>query len=219
MILQPSTAQSSSRRLREATKEDIPEVVAIHSQVFPNTVMTQLGRNYLKDYYRKVLSFRGGIILVAEIDGVLMGFASGLIQPELFYRTIVKTGWKTVGYVLKGVFLKPRLLSVIPYSIARVFRSTPRTNQENTCEMSFIAMLPEAAGKGVGKELAIEFVKHSRERGATVVKLTTHAESNEATNNFYTSLGFTIHRTFRQCHGCLTNEYVFPTSIPRSSGL
>jgi len=203
--------------IREGTVDDIPQMVDIHSRVFPDTLMANLGRDYLETYYQNVLTFSGGIVIVAQLDGNIAGFASGLVNPERFYRSVVRNSWKTAGYIVKGIFRNPGLLSVIPYSIGRVFRSTPRTSSQNTCELSFIAMRPETAGKGIGKELASEFLKRSREKGAEVVRLTTHAEHNDATNNFYAALGFKVTRTFRQCHGCLTNEYVYPTSVPHGS--
>ena len=194
---------------RVAHEADIPALVDTHAAVFPETVMAKLGRGYLTAYYQRVRKFDDGIVVIAERDGKLVGFASGFIRPERFYRNMIGNAWSLIVPLITGLIRRPGLLQLVPYSVGRVFRSTPTPPTVSSCELAFIAVQPQAAGKGVGKELANQFLRTSWEKGAEFVRLTTHAESNEATNNFYASLGFRVQRTFRQCRGCLTNEYVY----------
>src|ERR1051325_1975268 len=110
--------------IRDATLEDIPAILGVHEQAFPETVMVQLGRDYLKMYYRNGWQCDGTIALVAEIGNEIVGYASGSVQPEKFYRKMVRNSWRVAGTLLRGLMRRPSLLASVPYSIGRVFRST-----------------------------------------------------------------------------------------------
>ena len=194
--------------IRFGTRDDVAKVVKIHEGAFGTRRMTQLGSWFLKQYYRRVISSRDGMLLVGEGATGITGFAAGFMHPERFYRGMILKSWVFALPLCSAVISRPSLLVSIAYSIGRVLRSTPRGNLPDRCELASIAVEPDKAGKGVGGALVRAFVHEAWKRGANAVVLTTDAEGNDAVNRFYLNLGFDVQRTFRQYGGPLTNEYV-----------
>jgi ribosomal protein S18 acetylase RimI-like enzyme len=77
-----------------------------------------------------------------------------------------------------------------------------------SCELSSIAVAPEAAGKRLGKTLVQAFLAQAWSLDAQYVYLTTDADGNEPANALYLKSGFQHTRRFLQRKGRWMNEYV-----------
>ncbi len=71
-----------------------------------------------------------------------------------------------------------------------------------------LAVMRNSNGKGVGKHLVAAFLEMSQKRQVEIVNLTTDAVGNDATNEFYQKMGFTLLKVFTTPEGRLMNEYV-----------
>jgi len=184
--------------IRRAGADDLPGIVEIHQKSFSNFFLTRLGSDFLHRYYKLVLEYRGGIVLVSERQNVLQGFACGFVDPVGFYRGMWCTKLSFTAPVLSALVRQPSLMKEVLYGVRRI-HNTAAVWPEASCELSSIAVVPERAGNGLGKALVESFLAETRSLDARSVYLTTDAEGNDAVNAFYRSLGF--RQTNRFVHG------------------
>jgi ribosomal protein S18 acetylase RimI-like enzyme len=201
--------------VRPATQPDIPYVVKTHEASFRGFFMTLLGKPFLAEYYKLVLRFEHGLLLVAEEEGQVIGFVSGFLHPERFYQMMKANKLRFGQHLFLATLTRPALWVKILQRFLSVSRTARRPAQELDVpigvlsELSSIAVHPEMAAKGVGKQLVLAFLEESWRRGAECVYLTTDADGNEAVNRFYQRLGFLLVGSFEQQGGRRMNKYVF----------
>jgi ribosomal protein S18 acetylase RimI-like enzyme len=193
--------------IRKATTDDLPGIVAIHQKAFGAFFLTRLGAGFLQKYYGLVLTYRSGIVLVAEHDGALQGFACGFIEPSEFYQLMWNRKITFALPVLGAVLRQPCLITKVLYGVRRI-HSPAEEWPPRSCELSSIAVAPERAGNGLGKSLISAFLTQSQSMNAHRVYLTTDADENEAGNTFYRGMGFQQTRRFLQRDKRWMNEYV-----------
>jgi lipopolysaccharide/colanic/teichoic acid biosynthesis glycosyltransferase/GNAT superfamily N-acetyltransferase len=192
---------------RPATKKDIPSIVAIHQSTFADFFLTRLGRGFLSHYYRLVLHYAAGILLVSERRDQIEAFACGFIHPEKFYRMMCRRAWIFAPAILSALVRQPSLLARVLGAILWMQKPTSR-RVSPCCELSSIAVAPIAASKGVGKALIKIFLDRAWTMGARQVYLNTDAEDNGPVNAYYGKVGFQLRRQFQKQSGRWMNEYV-----------
>jgi ribosomal protein S18 acetylase RimI-like enzyme len=206
-IPQPLEASGPAERVRNATRDDLPGIVAIHQEAFSNFFLTQLGSDFLRTYYSLVLTYHSGITLVSEEQNVLKGFACGFVDPVHFYRLMWQTKLAFALPVVSALMRNPALITKVLNGVQRIH--TPASEwPPRSCELSSIAVAPEATGNGSGKVLIQAFLAQARSLDAHCVYLTTDADGNDSANAFYRSAGFQCTRRFMQRGGRWMNEYV-----------
>jgi ribosomal protein S18 acetylase RimI-like enzyme len=206
-IKSPSHTVARYGGVRQATPDDLPGIVKIHQKAFSHFFLTRLGSEFLHNYYALVLHYHAGIVLVGEGPGGLQGFACGFVDPAEFYRLM----WRS-----RGTFIMPVISALVrqPMLAARVLDGVHRIQTRESewpagsCELSSIAVAPEAGGNGLGKALMRAFLAEARSMNAHCVYLTTDADGNDAANAFYRDSGFQHTRRFLQRKGRWMNEYV-----------
>ncbi len=200
------------QRVRRAEKADLVRIVEIHQEAFSHFFLTQLGRGFLYRYYDLVLRYRAGILLVSEGSEGLEGFACGFADPDEFYALMRRRRRSFVLPVLSALVRRPSLTAQIVRGMRRVERqASQRTAQ--SCELSSIAVSPEAGGRGVGKALVKAFLDAAWSWGAQHVILDTDADDNETANALYQRAGFQFCRRYEKCKGRWMNEYVMHREV------
>jgi ribosomal protein S18 acetylase RimI-like enzyme len=185
---------------------DLEAITAIHQSSFGEAFLSQLGRRFLKQYYQLVLGFRGGILLVAENGQVIKGFAAGFLEPDLFYREMMRNRWRFVWPLLFAAVRHPSLLGRILAGFRQVRHATRASVDGLACELSSIAVSPEDSSRGAGTCLLRAFIDTAWTRDAEMVYLTTDA-TNLVANALYRREGFTLIQTFHRSPGREMNEY------------
>jgi glycosyltransferase involved in cell wall biosynthesis/ribosomal protein S18 acetylase RimI-like enzyme len=201
-------AARGSYIVRAANPGDLPAIVTIHQQAFNQFFLTRMGAAFLRRYYELVLHYREGIILVGERNGVLSGFVCGFADPAEFYRSMWRNRLAFAVPAMTALLRHPSLGAHMVTAVRRI-QSSATQGPPLSCELSSIAVAPEASGKGLGKTLLRAFLDHSWAREAQCVYLTTDAHGNEAANELYREIGFQQSRCFLQQKGRWMNEYVF----------
>jgi len=196
-----------TRLVRQATAEDLPGIVTIHQKAFSNFFLTRLGNEFLRRYYALVLHYRAGIVLVSERCGVLEGFVCGFVEPPEFYRLMWRNKRTFALPALSALVRHPSLASGMLYGVQRVQTSASK-GPARSCELSSIAVAPEAGGNGLGRALVQAFVAWASSMDAQCVYLTTDADGNEPANALYRQVGFQHTQRFLQRKGRWMNEYV-----------
>ena len=195
--------------VRPATPKDLPSIVAIHQKAFSNFFLTRLGGEFLRRYYALVLNYSAGIVLVSERHAILEGFVCGFVQPPEFYRLMWRNRRIFALTALSALIRNPSLAAGVLYGIERIQTSASKSRgPARSCELSSIAVAPEAAGNGLGKALVQAFVEQARSMDAQCIYLTTDADGNESANELYRQVGFQQTRRFLQRKGRWMNEYV-----------
>ena len=193
--------------VRPATLKDLPGIVAIHQKAFSNFFLTRLGGEFLRRYYALVLNYRVGIVLVSERHAILDGFVCGFVEPPEFYRLMWRNKCAFVLPALPALVRHPSLATGVLHGVQRIQTSASKT-PVRSCELSSIAVAPEAGGNGLGKALVQAFVKEAVSMDAQYIYLTTDADGNESANALYRQVGFLHTRRFLQRKGRWMNEYV-----------
>jgi ribosomal protein S18 acetylase RimI-like enzyme len=193
--------------VRQAALKDLPGIVTIHQKAFSNFFLTRLGREFLRRYYALVLNYPEGIVLVSERNGKLDGFVCGFVEPPEFYRLMWRNKRVFVLPALSALIRDPSLAAGVMYGVRRIQTSASQA-PGRSCELSSIAVAPEAGGNGLGKALVHAFVEEARSMNAQFVYLTTDAEGNEQANTLYRQVGFQHTQRFLQRKGRWMNEYV-----------
>lgn len=192
--------------IRRAREDDIEDIVAIHRQAFGDSFLTRLGKGFLRRYYRLVLRCGEGIVLVCRSSEGLAGFACGFVDPDSFYERMNRKCLFFAGPIICALVRQPRLIAKVAQSFRRI-RRVKGGSTRSECELSSIAVSPQAVGRGVGKSLIHAFLGNAGAMGVNYVYLTTEAHDNEAANEFYRKLGFRLRRRFERQKGRLMNEY------------
>jgi glycosyltransferase involved in cell wall biosynthesis/ribosomal protein S18 acetylase RimI-like enzyme len=206
--VRPAAVPHGASVVRSATDADLAGIVSIHQKAFSQFFLTRMGATFLRLYYQLVLKYSAGIVLVSERHGTLNGFVCGFANPAEFYRLM----WSHRGTFALPAFAAllrhPSLAANVIHGVRRIQTSAVK-GPPRSCELSSIAVTPEASGNGLGKTLLQAFLDHSWSRHAQCVYLTTDAEANDAANKLYREIGFQHSRRFLQRRGRWMNEYVF----------
>lgn len=177
--------------IRTMNREDLPRVVEIHIKAFPDFFLTLLGKRVLWHYYRSVLIFPGSIALVAEDkDESVLGFVVGFSNPQDFYTFFKAQRWKLLPSIFFALLRRPYLLRKVLNNADRVDRNS--NSFANVTELSSIAVAPLFKKRGIGGSLLQAFVTTARKISNSPIELTTDAEHNTSTRQFYEGAGFTL---------------------------
>jgi len=198
---------ANNEGVRQATALDIVGIVRIHQEAFNNFFLTRLGEQFLTRYYALVLHYRAGIAFVSERHGKLHGFACGFVNPAGFYRLMWTNRREFALPALSALIRHPSLVTGILYGLHRIQVSASGASARS-CELSSIAVAPEAAGNGVGKALIGAFVARAKSMDAEYVYLTTDADGNDRANALYRQAGFRHTQRFLRRKGRWMNEYI-----------
>jgi ribosomal protein S18 acetylase RimI-like enzyme len=199
--------------VRAARSNDIEAIVDVHLSAFnAGFNLSAFGPRFLRKYYRLILEFEQRVLLVVECDGKIVGFAAGFVNPKGFYAKLKKNKWRLAFAAATAIPGRPSVVVRLLHVARRgsQFMARSETQQENTCELSSIAVRPEASGKGLGKALLNDFVEAAKSGRAREIYLTTDATENESVNAFYRRAGFILACEFMAPRNRQMNEFVLP---------
>lgn len=173
------------------THQDIAQVVDIHIEAFPGFFLTLLGRRVLSHYYKTVLMFPQNVAQVVENrNELILGFVVGFTDPQGFYILFKKQRKKLIISILLALLRRPYLLKKISNNANRIKNQT--ADFPAVTELSSIAVSPRSGKRGIGSRLLQSFVETARISSINPISLTTDAENNASTRQFYERAGFTL---------------------------
>lgn len=186
--------------------EHVPAVVRAHLASFPGFFLSFLGPRFLALYYAGICAAPEGIGFVyLGGTGVPAGFVAGSSNPRGFYSRLLKRDWLRFSLASVGAILRK------PTVVGRIARGVfhPGSNPvgADVAGLFSIGVLPELQGTGAGKKLVRAFLAEAKRRNCRQVFLTTDRDGNDAVNEFYQRLGFSIKRQFVTPEGRNMNEY------------
>jgi ribosomal protein S18 acetylase RimI-like enzyme len=186
--------------------DHIKSVIDVHIQSFRGFFLTFLGRDFLSELYRGIITDSSGIAFVAISENCVVGFVAGTDQPAGFYERLIRRRWWRFGLYAFPVVLKK------PSASFRLWRalSMPKivTKEQSRGTLMSIAIMPGQQSKGIGQLLVKSFLEESIKRGLKKVDLLTDKLNNDSANSFYLRQGFNLLRSFTTPEGREMNEYI-----------
>ena len=172
----------------------------LHADALPHGFFVSLGQAYLRIYYLSFFESPHARSLVAELDGELIGFVVGVVDPEAHrHFTLRRYGLRLALEGMRALFRRPglgvRFVSTRLGRYTRGFlrtlraRATPRgpvPAERRVGVLSHLAVVRSARGCGVGETLVGAFVDAASRAGVGRLVLLTRAD--EGATGFYERL-------------------------------
>lgn len=176
-------------RYRMVEKEDIWDIVDVHIDSFPKYFLTEMGRAFLKTYYRSYLFHDSFIaICVEDSRGVICGFCFGTTKSSGYSRRLI------IGSIFSYAVLGVLLLATKPISLYHIYRNFSKTGDKDEkrdyAEILSLGVTSSHQGKGLGRKLVERFEGCLLEKNLDKVSLTTDLDNNDNAKRFYDALGY-----------------------------
>lgn len=188
--------------IRDATENDLPQIVSVHQKAFDGFFLTKLGPAFLCQLYDAFAFRRGGVLRVlCGEDGRIVGFAGGAIEPDSFFRNLRKEkGFAFFVRALPGLMKNPVLvLKKLWYAV--FYKGEVPSTLSQAALLSSIGVAPEMAGKSFGRQLLNDFERVVYDKRANSLFLTTDKHGNDSVVAFYLRNGYKIESEFIQADG------------------
>lgn len=193
--------------IRRAEKKDYIQIAQLHKEGIKKGFLSSLGMQFLTRLYWAINNEPGAYILVADENGIVAGFISGVVDIQGFYKRILLRRWfhlmaPLVGYLINVSIIK-KVVETVLYGLKT--KKNESHASECTAEMLSVAVNNNYRGQGVGKKLvdALEnFFKKENVKEYTVVTFSL----DNSSNGFYNACNFSFAGTFSH-HGNIMNIY------------
>lgn len=174
----------------------IHQVADIHEKAFRGFFLTLLGKPFLRIFYGALLQDKSTIFYSWNKEGEILGFLFASTSPKglykkIFLKHIFRFSIQLFFVFSKRISLLGRLIK--SYSAGKLIN--PRVGY---AALLSIAVSPDYSGRGIGKLLLIKLEKDLIKHGINGYYLTTDANNNYATNQFYLNFGFKLNGSYSQ---------------------
>lgn len=178
LIEEPGTrGVDETVRIRRARRAEAPMLARFHMMVYrtalPNAFLPNLGEGFMRLLYRAFTTDPNAVTLVAERDGRIIGFATGMSSVPAFYRRFVRRYGVRACMSIAPRLLRPgvlrRILETARYP-ERTVRGLPQA------EYTTLAVAPGVRSRGLGVRLSKGIVSGLAELGAQAVRGTVAAD-------------------------------------------
>jgi len=196
-----SSTETLNFTLRPMRYPDVSAVVQIHTEGFPNSRSTKLGKPFLRKMYRWFLSNYPDLAIVAAADGQLLGFVTGGIggsSSRIFRYAFLEIVWGFLRH--PGLFLQAGMFEAWRAYLAALApwrgRAAPAAQPAPApvkATLDSIAVSNHARGKNVGQALVGAFEDAARRQGATYLRLGVEYD-NTAARRLYETCGWELER-------------------------
>lgn len=174
--------------IRPLWLSDIPGLVALHRELFPDDLITAMGDDYLRRvFYPWYFLHPAGVGFGAFDDQGLAGYVVGSSDTAAFYSSMFRRSWRQ--HALCAAKLGLRRPAYISKMAAAGLFAGGQAKAPCNADLSYIAVRGAAQGAGWGRKLTHALLKELGQRKADGCWVKTHRD-NKASRAFYESLGF-----------------------------
>lgn len=182
-------------RFRKPKTSENEILARVHIAAFKDFFLTSLGKGFLKTYYSANLKSTKSISICAVDDkDQIIGFSFGCTQAKGYHKELLKQN--LIAFIFQGIvilFSKPGKL----WRLARNMEKTKLIEDDGKyAELLSIAVMPNAKGLGIGRELIAHFESDAKARGCKKVALTTDYYNNDDVVAFYKKSGYEVFYEF-----------------------
>lgn len=181
--------------IRNAVFEDVKDIVHIHCDAFKDFFLTSLGVDFLTFYYSAFIRSNDTVIMVAEINGTVVGFSAAAKVSRGFNNKLIKQN------LIRFAWLAITLLFTKPNSLLRLVNNLTKKSDvivdvEDYAELCSICVDSHFQDAGIGKNLLAKTEDTLKTENVKRISLTTDYNNNESAVGFYFSMGFQISYEF-----------------------
>lgn len=185
-----------------AKKEDAPAMAKIHKAEIGKGFLSSLPNAFLENFYIALVESRSSFCIVVKENNQVVGFVSGVIDLNKFYRYFL------AHYFFQSFFiLLPKILS----SFKKIVETLLYPKKEESlpkAELLVIAIKQEFWGKGLGKSLLEVFLAEMKKRNVEIFKVVVGEQLIPAIK-FYEKNGFRFLKSISIHGNALSRVYVY----------
>jgi len=174
--------------IRPAELNDVQDVACVHLKSFDGFYLSKLGSRFLMEFYGALLLDHEGILLVAVVEGGIVGFVAGSVAPRGLYRRLFVRRWlRFISAAIPAAIGSPRLILGL---VGGIRRAIGQEYLGSSSELMSLCVLPGFRGANVARELVARFESNSASLGSVSVVLTTDDDNNAGVKMFYEKCGY-----------------------------
>lgn len=174
---------------------NVSEIALLHYNSFENFFLTSLGKSFLLQFYKAILSHPNGLGIGVYNETELLGFAVGSQNNSAFYKALLrKNGIKMLWAALPVLLISPAKLKRLAVS----FKSSSNKKHTGLPVLLSICIAPGSKSKGIGSRLISEFEAELIKNNLSELILTTDKYNNDYTNSFYLRNNYHLTDSFFQ---------------------
>ena len=198
------------RKVKSRERKLINDIVTIHLNTFNGFFLTFMGKGFLNQMYSSYCDHMESGLLVAEENGIPIGFLAYSENFSGLYKFMIKTrlipfGW----YSVAAFFRRP---SAFGHIVRAFFKPSEAKRIEKYVELASIGVDSRNESRGVGTKL-IDSLKNSVNFSQyAYITLETDAVNNDKAIKFYEKNGFIRIREFETSEGRVMYEFRYKPS-------
>ena len=158
----------------------------IHLREIPDGFLPTFGADFLTHLYDHIARSERSVLLVALVDGDVLGFICGSYGTGSLYKSfLVRKHLRILGPIARRLFapgVLRRVWEILRYPTGVVANDLPGSEILNFC------VSRSSQGRGIGRRLFRALCDEYRDRGISKVRIVTGAEQ-ESARRFYESVG------------------------------
>jgi ribosomal protein S18 acetylase RimI-like enzyme len=169
--------------VRVGTEADVDFAAAMHAAQISEGFLPTLGHAFLARLYRRIVRSEQSFLLVADDDGVPVGFVAGSEDVGALYRAFI---------LRDGVAASLRALPRVVRSARRVIETLRYPSGPTdlpAAELLAIAVAPACRGRGIGRALVEALTTELGRRRVDAVRVVVGAD-NAGAVHLYETCGF-----------------------------
>jgi len=176
-------SSAAQLRIRPMAARDIPAVVQLQVAFLNGSIVTQLGPAFLTRFHAVALAHPASRGFVAELDGMIAGFALGSLDVHAFNAHMKPR----ILCAMITALLAPSRISLAVSLVRMVFEGEPQPTIP--AELLLLTVDPRARRGGVGRGLLGALERSFREQGVERYRVAVRSQLVEA-KAFYEALRF-----------------------------
>lgn len=195
------------REVKSNEKKLVDDIVKIHLDTFTGFFLTFMGKGFLNQMYSSYCDHAGSNLLVAEENGLAVGFLAYSSNFSGLYKYMIKKrliffAWYSIG----AFFRRP---SAFMHIIRAFLKPNEAKRTEKYVELSSIGVNSEFKSRGIGSRLIDELKRQVDFKQYAYITLETDVVDNDGAIHFYEKNGFVRERIFETEEGRKMYEYRF----------
>lgn len=188
---------ASDSKIVMPSDKDWGAISELISKSIPNAIISHLGINFGKLFYRSLSEHKCSCAYVYKNSyGSIKGVIIGTSDHSASYSAIKKYKYKLLLAVNVRVFKWTVIKWIVLNMLSQILGSKKKENFSAKAELIAIALSPDLRGKGVSEEL-IRCMENDFIHESTVAMYYILTEKeNERANKFYNKIGAELFSTF-----------------------
>jgi ribosomal protein S18 acetylase RimI-like enzyme len=193
------SASEETVATRLGSDDDAGIAASLHASQIDAGFLSLLGEGFLTRLYRRIVRTSGCFLVMAEVEGVPVGFVAGSDSVSSLYRTfLLHDGLAAAAGAARPIIANWR-------RVAETLRhgSSGSVGTGHGVELLAIAVDPRVQGRGIGRQLVTAFLGQVESGGGTAAYVVV-AAGNAAAVGLYRAAGFTDETAF-ELHAGVTS--------------